>query len=143
MGMLIHQIVLRLPSELGYEKIAMASAATVAARMGFPSERIEDIKTAVAEACINAIEHGNELHVDIPVVVELSEEQDRLEIKISDIGLKTIPSPLPRAGTDPRHRGWGMYLIQNLVDEFDFGRTPQGGNYICMRLHLAQSPVPA
>jgi len=26
--------------------------------MGFSEDRIEDLKTAVAEACINAMEHG-------------------------------------------------------------------------------------
>lgn len=136
-----HQITLRLPSELGYEKVAMALAATLAARLGFPPERIDDIKTVVAEACINAIEHGNELEVEIPVIVELSDEQGDLEIKVSDVGKKLIPSPLPRPGEDPRHRGWGMYLIQNLVDEFDFGVTPQGGNYIRMRLHRTAPPL--
>ncbi len=132
-----HHITLRLPSELGYEKIAMASAVTIACRMGFAPDRIDDIKTAVAEACINAIEHGNEMQVAIPIIIELNEENGTLEIKVSDVGRKIIPSPLPHPGDDPRHRGWGMYLIQNLVDEFDFGLTPQGGNFIRMRLHLA------
>jgi serine/threonine-protein kinase RsbW len=48
----------RLPSRLGYEKGAMSTAASVAKLMGFREDRIEDLKTAVAEACINAIEHG-------------------------------------------------------------------------------------
>ena len=138
-----HRTILRLPSELGYEKIAMASVATIAARMGFPPDRIEDIKTAVAEACINAIEHGNDLEVNIPVIIELSEGSNKLEIKVSDIGRSLIPSPLPTAGHSPRHRGWGMFLIQNLVDEFDFGLTPQGGNFIRMRLNLKPGRVAA
>lgn len=136
-----HRITLRLPSELGYEKVAMASAAAFAARLGFPPDRIDDIKTAVAEACINAMEHGNELQAGVPVVVELNEDQDSLEIEVSDVGRRRIPSPLPRPGQDMRHRGWGIFLIQNLVDEFDFGLTPQGGNYVRMRLHLAPSRV--
>ena len=52
----------RLPSRLGYEKVAMSTAAAVAKLMGFREDRIEDLKTAVAEACINAIEHGNRLN---------------------------------------------------------------------------------
>ena len=39
----------------------MNTAASVARLMGFSDERVEDLKTAVAEACINAIEHGNKL----------------------------------------------------------------------------------
>ena len=45
----------RLPSRMGYEKVAMSTAASVAKLMGFREDRIEDLKTAVAEACINAI----------------------------------------------------------------------------------------
>ena len=52
----------RLPSRLGYEKVAMSTAAAVAKLMGFRDDRVEDLKTAVAEACINAMEHGNRLN---------------------------------------------------------------------------------
>ncbi len=52
----------RLPSRLGYEKVAMSTAAAVAKLMGFREDRVEDLKTAVAEACINAMEHGNRLN---------------------------------------------------------------------------------
>ncbi len=52
----------RLPSRLGFEKVAMSTAASVAKLMGFREERIDDLKTAIAEACAqHAIEHGNRL----------------------------------------------------------------------------------
>ncbi len=38
----------RLPSRLGYEKVAMSTAAAVAKLMGFREDRVEDLKTAVA-----------------------------------------------------------------------------------------------
>lgn len=129
---------IRFPSQLGYEKVAMASAATIAARMGFPSDRIDDIKTVVAEACINAIEHGNDLDTLAPVTVELTENCTGLEINVSDSGRCEMPTLLPCPAKELRPRGWGMFLIQNLVDEFDFGPTPQG-NQVRMRLNLAHS----
>ena len=49
----------RLPSRMGFEKVAMSTASAVAKLMGFPDHRIEDLKTAVAEA--SADESG---HVD-------------------------------------------------------------------------------
>ena len=67
----------RLPSELGYEKVAMSTAASMASLMGFSIDRIEDLKTAVAEACINAIEHGNQLNDSLAVGVVLSSTEDR------------------------------------------------------------------
>jgi hypothetical protein len=39
---------LRVPSRMGYEKVAMGTAASVAKLMGFPDHRIEDLKTAIA-----------------------------------------------------------------------------------------------
>ena len=62
---------LRVPSRMGYEKVAMGTAASVAKLMGFPDDRIEDLKTAIAEACLNAIEHGNQLNENLCVGVTL------------------------------------------------------------------------
>ena len=67
----------RLPSQMGYEKVAMSTAASVAKLMGFPEDRIEDLKTAVAEACINAIEHGNRLNEKLSVGVVLQQAPTR------------------------------------------------------------------
>ena len=76
----------RLPSRMGYEKVAMSTAAAVAKLMGFREDRVEDLKTAVAEACINAIEHGNRLNEKPSVGVVLSAGTDALEVKVIDDG---------------------------------------------------------
>src|SRR6204780_2850984 len=77
----------KLPSRLGFEKVAMGTAASVAKLMGFPDDRIEDLKTAVSEACINAIEHGNRLNEKLSVGVVLRAESDSLEVKVIDDGI--------------------------------------------------------
>ena len=121
---------LRLPSRLGYEKVAMSTAASVAKLRGFREERIEDLKTAIAEACINAIEHGNKLNEGLQVGVVLSAAEDALEIKVIDDGrgIKTLPHKPDidkkiHGEEDPR--GMGMFLIQALVDEAEW---VAGGN---------------
>src|ERR1035441_3827035 len=76
----------RLPTKMGYEKVAMSTASAVAKLMGFPEDRIEDLKTAVAEACINAIEHGNRLNEKLSVGVVLRADNDALEVKVIDDG---------------------------------------------------------
>src|SRR5262245_56472077 len=77
-------IELHLPSELGSERTAMDAAESVARRMGFPPDRIEDIKTAVSEATTNAMEHGNALDASKKVQIVLIPEGESLEIKIQD-----------------------------------------------------------
>jgi serine/threonine-protein kinase RsbW len=115
----------RLPSRLGYEKVAMGTASAMAKLLGFPADRIEDLKTAVAEACINAIEHGNRLNEKLSVGVVLSAGDDELEVKVIDDGkgMKTQPAKPDidrkmHGEEDPR--GMGMFLIQALVDEAEW-----------------------
>ena len=46
----------------------------------------ERLKTAVAEASMNAMEHGNGFRGDLPVDVEVSIWPDRLVVRITDLG---------------------------------------------------------
>jgi serine/threonine-protein kinase RsbW len=131
-------IELHLPSILGYEKIARRVAEAVAEQMDFAPDRIEDLKTAVAEACMNAIEHGNNQDRAIQVSVQMLIMPDKLEVRVSDMGLQAMPDALPEPGSGDM-RGWGMYFIQNLVDEMEITRLPDGGNEVRMTLYLART----
>ena len=128
----------RIPSELGYEKVAMSAAASMAAMMGFSGERIEDLKTAVAEACINAIEHGNHLDNSLRVGVE-----SELEVRVSDEGpgpeeALSIPDIDRKMSGEEETRGMGMFLIQALVDEVEWHAGPPGKNYIRLVIRLKE-----
>src|SRR5206468_12972985 len=90
------KVEVRLPSRLGFEKVAMSTAAGLAKLMGFSEDRIEDLKTAVAEACINAMEHGNQMNASIPVSVVLSMIPSELEVKVMDNGSgREVPARAP------------------------------------------------
>jgi serine/threonine-protein kinase RsbW len=118
----------RLPSRMGFEKVAMSTAAAVAKLMCFREDRIEDLKTAVAEACINAIEHGNRLNEKLSVGVVLSVSADSLEVKViyDGKGMKRQPGLVSKPDIDRKMhgdegpRGMGMFLIQALVDEAEW-----------------------
>ena len=132
----------RLPSRLGFEKVAMSTAASVAKLMGFREERIDDLKTAVAEACINAIEHGNRLNEKLSVGVVLSAGTDALEVKVMDDGKGMSKQPAKpdidrkmHGEEDPR--GMGMFLIQALVDEAEWVVGTNGkGSYVRLVIRL-------
>lgn len=132
----------RLPSRLGYEKVAMSTAAAVAKLVGLRPDRIEDLKTAVAEACINAIEHGNRLNEKLSVGVILSASDDILEVKVIDDGkgMKTHPAKPDidrkmQGIEDPR--GMGMFLIQALVDEAEWVAGTDGkSSYVRLVIRL-------
>lgn len=132
----------RLPSRLGFEKVAMSTAAAVAKLVGFREERVEDLKTAVAEACINAIEHGNRLNEKLSVGVVLSAGEDWLEVKVIDDGKGMRRQPCKpdidrkmHGEEDPR--GMGMFLIQALVDEAEWVAGTDGrSSYVRLMIRL-------
>jgi serine/threonine-protein kinase RsbW len=137
-------IELRLPSRLGYEKVAMNTAASVAKLMGFADDRVEDLKTAVAEACINAMEHGNKLDETLSVGVILSMDADSLEVKVLDTGsgpqgTKAAPDIDKKMHGEEDARGIGMFLIQALVDEAEWVSSPPAGSYARMVIHLKRT----
>jgi serine/threonine-protein kinase RsbW len=120
-----------LPSELGYEKFAMMAVAMLAQKIGFSQERIEGLKTAIAEAVTNAIEHGNQLNAEICVFIGLAVQENALVFNVVDQGCRPIPQiPLVRQERED-HRGWGLFLIKNLVDEVEVMAMP-GRNEIRM-----------
>lgn len=124
----------------------MDVAASVASRMGFPADRIDDIKTAVAEATINAIEHGNALDASQRVYIDLVPEAERLHIAVRDQSRTPFPvvdDTAPPPSMDDKlaglshTRGWGTFLIQSLVDEVEFTSTSDG-NIVHMVIHLVR-----
>jgi serine/threonine-protein kinase RsbW len=131
---------LRLPSRLGFEKVAMNTAASVARLMGFAGDRVEDLKTAVAEACINAIEHGNQLDESLSVLVVLAMDDNTLEVKVVDRGAgvrKKVAAPDigRKVRGEEEARGLGMFLIESLVDEAEWVKK-RTGSYARLAIHL-------
>lgn len=137
---------LSLPSELGYEIIARDAVAAFARRLGLSTERIEDVKTALSEACINAIEHGNSLRPGLRVQVHCRVEHAQLVVEVIDQGVAectprnaplTIDEKIAGLGS---LRGMGLMLISQLCDEAGF--VPSGGPGNCFRFAFNRPIVP-
>lgn len=122
---------LSLPSHLGFERIARRTVEALADVIEFPPEKIEDIKTVVAEACMNAIEHGNEADPSHNVNIQMTAIENRLEIRVRDSGQKTLSPEFPEPGKGDM-RGWGLFFMQNLVDNLEVNQLPHGGNEVFM-----------
>ena len=131
----------RLPSRMGFEKVAMSTAASMATMMGFSEDRIEDLKTAVAEACINAIEHGNQMDDTAPVGVVLSMHSGELEVKVLDEGSGMEGKPdepdIDRKMLgEEEARGMGMFLISALVDEVEWVRKAGERSFVRLVIRM-------
>jgi anti-sigma regulatory factor (Ser/Thr protein kinase) len=111
------------PSEPGNERRAMEEVAEAVKDTGLEPPAMERLKTAVAEATMNAMEHGNEYDPEKPVFIKASVSGGELSIAITDGG---SGSPIPEAETPDIEaklenrqtpRGWGLFLIESMVDE--------------------------
>jgi serine phosphatase RsbU (regulator of sigma subunit)/CHASE1-domain containing sensor protein/anti-sigma regulatory factor (Ser/Thr protein kinase) len=120
-----------LPSERGNERRAMEEVARAVSGLGLPEKSLERLKTAVAEATMNAMEHGNRYNPDVPVKIQVWLLEDRLLVRIIDRGSTPLPSStkeVPDLETKLESmqtpRGWGLFLIQNMVDEIRVSANP-------------------
>jgi anti-sigma regulatory factor (Ser/Thr protein kinase) len=117
-----------LPSVRGNERIVMQRVAESISSEAIPPERLEKLKTAVAEAAMNAIEHGNGGRAELPISVRLQASPQRISVRIADRGgykeLPSVEEPDIRAklAGEQSHRGWGLFLIKNMVDEVNVSR---------------------
>jgi len=115
----------RLRSEFGQEKIVTAELARLLTQQRVRAERREEVVTAVGEACLNALEHGNRLDGDRPVEVRMIMTGPSCTFRIYDEGSGFDFSPLPedqaaRHGqADPR--GWGLLFISSFADRIRVG----------------------
>lgn len=118
------------------ELIAANAAEMIARRINFQPEAINQIKTALIEACINAEEHS--FSPDRKIYQRFRLESDKLVITVSSRGIR-LPASLPKdkRGSQDREdnasdnglrgrRGWGLKLIRSLMDEVEFERVDEG-----------------
>jgi anti-sigma regulatory factor (Ser/Thr protein kinase) len=115
-----------LASEPGNERLALARVAGAVKDLGLEGRQLERLKTAVAEATMNAIEHGNANRPEIPVEVEVTQDGDQLIVAITDQGGAPVregspdePDLFRKLDGDQSPRGWGLFLIRNMVDAME------------------------
>ena len=139
-----HTIEVNLPNKLGYERIAMSCSASFAKIVGFLPERVEDLKTAVSEACLNAMEHGNLNHPEKRVLVTMDYKDHIFRVTVMDQGegMRNSPNMYEEPDIDKKienlqtPRGLGMYLIKQLVDQVEYNKITDEGHMVRMELKL-------
>ncbi len=131
----------QLPSIPGIEHQAVEQVVKAVYELHLPSVRINRLKTAVAEATMNAVEHGNHFRQELPVSIAISVTEEVLTVTITDQGCDQIISEQDTpnlegklSGQEPP-RGWGLFLIKNMVDEMNI-LTDQSHHKIELKYYL-------
>lgn len=112
----------RLASELGGEREAIRRLDGALADIEIDERTRERLRTAVGEATMNAMEHGNGYDPNLTVGIAVRADDRRLEVSITDFGqqpppLDTEPDLDAKLAGEQSPRGWGLFLIRNMVDE--------------------------
>lgn len=134
-GSPVSEFELVIPIEDEAELIAARTAEQVARAADFDQESINQIKTALIEACINAGEHSDS--PDRRIYQRFALHADRLVITVKSKG-KTFgfaeAQPRPTAGVTAgplrSSRGRGLQIIRALMDEVHFERTDDGSSLV-------------
>jgi serine/threonine-protein kinase RsbW len=140
----MERVLVNIPSNPIFERVVRASADELGRAIGLPPERVEDLKLAVSEAVNNAIDHGNQREAAKLVEVIFVLDPDKLEVRIRDEGagvgsVDFSPRIVEEHNLDSgMHRGFGMYLISALVDEYDVSSS-QHGTVMTLRLYRKES----
>jgi serine phosphatase RsbU (regulator of sigma subunit)/anti-sigma regulatory factor (Ser/Thr protein kinase) len=113
------------PSQPGGERQAAEQVAVAFDALGLPKERLERLKTAVAETILNAMEHGNGFRPELMAMVKVLHCQDALSVRITDYGggkeipVSQTPDLEAKLAGLQSPRGWGLFIIKNMVDEMN------------------------
>jgi len=111
-----------LPSVTGNERLAIQRVNEAIQLLPISVDRLENLNTAVIEAVRNAIHHGNHNRPELPVTITIRNNDEKLSIIVTDSGSDPLPEPpIPdlhaKLSGKQSPFGWGLFLIQQLVDE--------------------------
>ncbi len=137
----LREVTLTLPMLPDMEIAASKTATALAEFMEMSSDKIDEVRMAVVEACINSFEHSqaDDRKVEIQFVVLGNEEPERLQITIRDSGVGFTPENLVKPTIEDKlkaasKRGWGLTIIKGLMDEVDIHSGPSGTTVVMSKL---------
>jgi anti-sigma regulatory factor (Ser/Thr protein kinase) len=81
---------------------------------------------------MNAMEHGNKYQADKPVRIAVTADATELVVRITDQGggapaaAAVMPDLDAKLAGEQSPRGWGLFLIEAMVDELTVEQTERG-----------------
>ena len=134
------EVSMTIPVAPEMEIVATYQAAALGEYIGMTRDKIDEVKLALVEACINAFEHADCRDEQLHLTFRLGKEpkgREWLEVEVLDKGKgfdsSTVEEPsIEKSFHSHRKRGWGLQIIKSLMDEVEItsGKT---GTRILMR----------
>ena len=133
------EVSMTIPVAPEMEIVATAQAAALGEYIAMSRDKIDEVKLALVEACINAFEHANCRDEQLHLTFRLGRAArgEWLEVEGVDRGRgfdqAAIEPPSPeKTFASHRKRGWGLQIIKSLMDDVDI-TSGEWGTRIVMR----------
>ncbi len=133
------RIEMKLPSQMAYLGVPDAVLLEVGSDLDCPRQVIEELGTAVIEACTNAMEHGNGLDPARPVEIHIVVDEDRIAVEVMDEGIGFDYGNWIPAEDLLRERGRGILIMREFTDSLDYDRAADGRFLVRLTKHLTNS----
>lgn len=121
---LMREVKLTLPMAPDMEIEASETATSMAEAMAMSADKIDEVRMAVVEACINAFEHSRSEDRQVYLTFEVlgSGDPQKLRITVRDHGIGFDPDTIEEPTIEDklkaeRKRGWGLKIIHGLMDD--------------------------
>lgn len=123
------KVELTIPIIHDMELAATKTAEVVAKHMGLDEEKSAEISMALIEATINAFEHSNSQVGNVEIHFVIQEETLLITVSDQGKGFDKSKVKIPKIEekiTSDFKRGWGLQLIQELMDTVKFESSEEG-----------------
>jgi len=136
---ILREVQLTLPMAPDMEIAASKTATAMAELMSMSPDKIDEVRMAVVEACINAIEHSRaedrKVHLTFEVLGDVASEPQTLRITVRDAGVGFAPDQVEEPSieeklTADRKRGWGLKIIHGLMDRVEIDSSVSGTSIV-------------
>jgi serine/threonine-protein kinase RsbW len=137
----LREVMLALPMVPEMEIEASKTAAAIAESMRMSPDRIDEVRHAVIEACINALEHSHAVDREVFVTFQIVGEAgdpEKLRIMVRDNGIGFSPDEEePIMGGRrmmPQKRHHGLKLIRGMMDEVEIQSGADGTTVVMSKM---------
>ncbi len=111
---------------MAYLGVPDAVLMEVGSDLDCPRRLIEELGTAVIEACTNAMEHGNGLDASRTVEIHIVVNDGRIEVDVIDEGRGFDYGDWRPAENLMRERGRGILIMREFTDRLDYDNASDG-----------------
>lgn len=138
---ILREVTLALPMAPDMELEASKTAAAIAESIRMSPDRIDEVRQALIEACINALEHSHAVDREVFVTFQVvgAKDPEKLRILVSDHGVGFSPDRVSEPNlvekmSSGNFRGWGLKLIRGLMDEVEIRTGPDGTTVVMVKM---------